>query len=155
VEVGVTNASPILTANATGATFQWLDCDNNFAVIAGETNQVFAPTVNGNYAVEVTQNNCTDTSTCEVVNNVDITEYVFDSGMTVYPNPTSGELSIDLGATFGEVTLIIRNQLGQEILRKSFEGSNLLKHTLTGEAGIYYFEVRFGDKNVMLRVVKD
>ena len=67
VDNGITNSSPALMANATGAAYQWLDCDNNYSLIAGETNQSFTATANGSYAVEVTQNNCRDTSNCELV----------------------------------------------------------------------------------------
>ena len=56
-----------LTAEQNGAIYQWLDCDNNYAVISGETNQVFTATASGNYAVEITTQGCVpviDTSTC-------------------------------------------------------------------------------------------
>ncbi|MBL4669944.1 MAG: HYR domain-containing protein, partial [Flavobacteriales bacterium] len=38
IDVTVTDASPILTANATGATYQWIDCDNGNAIIPTATN---------------------------------------------------------------------------------------------------------------------
>ena len=57
-----------LTAEQSGATFQWLDCDDNYAVINGETNQSYTATTTGNYAVQITQQDCfgvmIDTSTC-------------------------------------------------------------------------------------------
>ena len=56
-----------LTADQTGATYQWLDCDNNYAIINGETNQSYNPAGTGNYAVEVNMNGCVDTSACFLV----------------------------------------------------------------------------------------
>lgn len=50
-----------ITAMESGATFQWLNCDNNFSIIAGETDSGFSANQNGNYAVEITKNNCVDT----------------------------------------------------------------------------------------------
>ena len=97
VDVSVTNASPTLSATVSGPSYQWLDCDDNYAVIPGETNQDFTATANGNYAVAITQNNCTDTSACQTVNNVGIytnTMNVFK----IYPNPTNGQLTIELSA---------------------------------------------------------
>jgi len=58
-----------LAANASGATFQWLDCNNGFSPIAGETSQTFNSIGNGSYAVEVTQNGCVDTSACYAKNS--------------------------------------------------------------------------------------
>jgi hypothetical protein len=63
-----------LTADQTGATYQWLDCDNNFAIINGETNQSYTPAVTGNYAVEVNMNGCVDTSACFLVDYTGIEE---------------------------------------------------------------------------------
>ena len=63
-------SSSTLTALAPNATYQWLDCNNNNTPIAGETNQNFSPTSNGNYAVEVTQNGCTAISNCYQINNL-------------------------------------------------------------------------------------
>ena len=94
VDNGITNSSPTLTANATSGTYQWLDCDNNYSPIAGETNQSFTATSSGNYAVEVTQNNCTDTSDCELVTLVGLQE-TKKSELRLLPNPTSGILTIE------------------------------------------------------------
>jgi len=41
-----------LTAIATSAIYQWINCDTQMA-IPGETNQVFVASVIGNYAVSV------------------------------------------------------------------------------------------------------
>ena len=41
-----------------GTTYQWVDCNNNFAVISGENNSIFSTQNSGDYAVEVTINDC-------------------------------------------------------------------------------------------------
>lgn len=46
------------------ATFQWVDCGNNNAPIAGETSSGFSPTVTGSYGLFVTQDGCTEFSGC-------------------------------------------------------------------------------------------
>jgi hypothetical protein len=53
LDLSVTATSTTLSANATGVTYQWIDCDTNTA-IPGAINQVFEPTESGNYAVEIT-----------------------------------------------------------------------------------------------------
>ncbi|NRA10384.1 MAG: LamG domain-containing protein [Crocinitomicaceae bacterium] len=63
----VTQAGALLTADQAGATYQWLDCDNSYAVIPGEIIQTYTPAVTGNYAVEVSMNGCVDTSACYLV----------------------------------------------------------------------------------------
>ena len=63
-------SSSTLTALATNATYQWIDCNNNNSPISGEINQTFSPISNGNYAVLITQNGCTASSNCYQFNNL-------------------------------------------------------------------------------------
>ena len=64
----VTVTGATIQANEAGAVYQWLDCDNNLAPIAGETNQAFTATaITGNYAVEINVQGCVATSTCELI----------------------------------------------------------------------------------------
>ncbi len=85
---------PMLTANQTGANYQWVDCDNGNSPIAGATNQSYAAIANGNYAVEITVGSCTATSACENVSTVGIKDIQANS-LKVYPNPTYGQLTIN------------------------------------------------------------
>ncbi|PHR44651.1 MAG: secretion protein, partial [Fluviicola sp.] len=104
VDISVSNTSLTLTANETGASYQWLDCDNNYAAIPGETNQEFTATANGSYAVELTVNNCTDTSTCQIISDVSINEETKGS-IVVYPNPTNGLIQIESASSIIEVKI--------------------------------------------------
>lgn len=64
----VTQNNATLQANAIGATYQWLDCDNSYSPVTGAVSQYFTPSATtGNYAVVVTQNGCSDTSSCYLV----------------------------------------------------------------------------------------
>jgi hypothetical protein len=94
IDISTTLSGITLSSNQSGATYQWLDCNNNYAPIAGETNQSFTTITSGNYAVEVTQNNCTDTSDCESVTIVGLQE-TKKSELLLYPNPTTGILTIE------------------------------------------------------------
>lgn len=82
-----------LTATS-GDSYEWLDCSNAFAVIPNETNQVFmAP--NGNYAVKVTTNGCSDTSACVLVENSTVATIQNElARIVIYPNPASNEVIV-------------------------------------------------------------
>ena len=67
VDASVSLAGTTITATQAGATYQWVDCDNGNAPIAGATNQSYTAVVTGNYAVEVTYAGCTNTSSCSLV----------------------------------------------------------------------------------------
>ncbi len=66
VNTNVTQAGSNLTASASGATYQWLDC-NGYTLVGGQTSQSYTASTSGSYAVRVTQNGCTDTSNCFAV----------------------------------------------------------------------------------------
>lgn len=93
VDTGISRNGAMLTANATNAQYQWLDCDSNYSPIPNATNKSFQPTKNGTYAIEVTENDCTDTSKCIIVNNVGQIE-LRNLDITVFPNPVSNFLKI-------------------------------------------------------------
>ncbi len=154
-DVSVTNSSPTLTANAIGATYQWLDCDNNFTEINNANNQTFLASSNGNYAVEVTQNGCVDTSLCINVSNAQILENTFGNHLMVFPNPTKEDVNIELGNHYNEVVVIVRNALGQEVMRTSFNKTNAFKLNIPGETGLYILELHAPEHKALLRVFKN
>lgn len=95
-DVTTTQNGVNLSANATGATYQWIDCDNNKIPINGETNQNFTATINGSYAVIVTENGCADTSNCIFVNSVSVNNVEGEELIKIYPNPTTGKVYLEL-----------------------------------------------------------
>ena len=77
-----------------GTTYQWLDCDNNNALIAGATNQSFTPLQSGNYAVQLTTNGCQSVSSCYNIQVLSVANYNALSEVVLYPNPTTGFLHL-------------------------------------------------------------
>lgn len=81
------------TAAASGAQYQWLNCGTGYTPVAGATNQTFSPAADGAYAVAVTVNNCTDTSSCVVYSTVGLEETA-KTAISCSPNPVSDVLKI-------------------------------------------------------------
>ena len=69
----VTQNGATLTATQTGATYQWIDCDDESNIV-GEINQAFTPAVTGSYAVIVTIGDCFKKSDCFLVDFTGIGE---------------------------------------------------------------------------------
>lgn len=101
-----------ITANQAGATYRWLDCDNGNSVIPGETDQSFTGG-NGNYAVEITNGNCVDTSACTMIITVGI-DQAMNSNISIYPNPTQDIINIK--GLSGAFTVEILNTVGEVVL---------------------------------------
>ncbi len=130
-----------LTADASGVSYQWVDCDNNFAVISGATGQTFTPTVNGNYAVIVSENGCSDTSICYAIAEVGLEENgVFRA--EIYPNPTNDVLTVELEQGIGIVDFRMISAEGKLVRRTVLEESHTTLNVAGIEPGIYTVQLR-------------
>jgi hypothetical protein len=155
VNTSITLEEDVLTATAEGAEYQWLDCNNEYSIIDGETDRTFAPSETGNYAVEVIQNDCRDISECMEVVITGILANEFENNIQLYPNPSNGEFYIDLGSEYKEVNVVIYDQAGKQVRTEKFDNQQRIKMFLSELAGIYCIELTTdsGEK-AMLKVVK-
>lgn len=95
VDASTNVAGNTITANAgSPATYVWVDCNNSNTPISGETGQSYTATATGNYAVEVTENGCTVTSSCE---NIVITgiNQLDNNSVNIYPNPANDFIIVE------------------------------------------------------------
>ena len=143
-----------ISANNTSATYQWLDCNNNYALIPAATSQSFTATANGNYAVELTENGCVDTSACVAISNVSLADNNFGNGLIISPNPTSGAYSINLGATFDHAQISVTDVLGKLLDSYSFVRSQILNLSMEHPAGVYFISIQTDNKKAVIRLVK-
>lgn len=129
-----------IESNQPGATYRWLECDNNYAVIPGETGQSFTATTNGQYAVEVTYQGCTDTSFCRTINHVGFDKTNEPILLNVFPNPTNGIVNISSSSN-SLLSFSLYNSLGQIVLKKENVNPDNNQFQIEGEAGVYTLEV--------------
>ncbi len=80
--------------NASNPTYQWLDCSTQ-QIVPGATSQIFMPPANGQYAVIVSDINCTDTSACFAINNIKVNVNLLAQSIKLFPNPTTGLLQLE------------------------------------------------------------
>ncbi len=125
-----------------GGELQWLDCDNDFAPVAGATGSTFAPPDSRAYALEVTADGCVDTSDCQSLVPVGVNETAFEGKLSLFPNPTTGRITVGLGKTYGEVRTILRNSSGQSLAETRFERIEQFDLQVEGPAGVYTLEIR-------------
>ena len=145
----------VLSANLSGAAYQWLDCDNGFSLINGETNQSFTATTNGNYAVKVTKNGCSSNSDCISISNIGVIENTFRQEIVVFPNPTAGDLTIDLGEIHSTILTKTLSLNGQLINENSFNNTQMLDLNIDLAPGYYYIEIRDNeDKKAIIKILK-
>ncbi|MGZ3865583.1 MAG: choice-of-anchor J domain-containing protein [Bacteroidia bacterium] len=152
VDTSVTTGITTLTANATSATYQWLDCGNSLAPIATATNAAYNPPVNGVYAVKVTQSGCVDTSSCHAITHVGIDQINAGGSFNLFPNPTSGNFTVET-AVAGDV--IIYNAINEVVYSGKLQpGKNAIDMT-NQKTGIYFVKYTNGKFYHTARMIKE
>ncbi|MNJ90773.1 hypothetical protein D3C87_84100 [compost metagenome] len=137
------------TAAATGAQYQWLNCGTGYTPVAGATNQTFLPTEDGAYAVAVTVNNCTDTSSCVVYSTVGLEE-TSKSIISCAPNPVTDILKIYSEEAIRSVE--VRDLAGKQYLISLLNSELSMSHFAPG---VYLVRLTTeSGKTNTLRVVK-
>ena len=138
VDTAVVRNYLTLTAQATNATYQWIDCDNG--IMTNETSADFTATQNGDYQVEVTQNGCADTSACFSITNVGIQQAQL-LGVNVYPNPTSDVLHIDKGSNVS-LEITVTNSAGSIVYNSSTKDQITTINLAKMASGVYMVTLR-------------
>jgi hypothetical protein len=154
-DITTSTSGVTVSANNPGATYQWLDCDNSYAIISGETNQSYTATSNGNYAVELTENGCVDTTSCVGITTVGIIENNFGNELTVYPNPTNGAFSIDLGYNHNSILVKMTDLNGNLIKSKEYNNTNLLNLRIDEPNGVYLLIIESAKNKAIIKLIKE
>ena len=119
VDNSVSQTGPQLTALATGATYQWFNCTTN-QPIPGATQAVFTATEDGSYRVLVTQNGCSEFSSCLIVNTLSVNMPEINFSIQAYPNPAQHTIDVKITpAPLGTIQLSVWNVLGQQLSRQT------------------------------------
>ncbi len=77
---------------------------------------------------------------CNNFCTVGVNEYQL-SNLSLYPNPTKGNISIDLGEIKTNLTVTLTNSIGQVILTQQFESTDIIKINIDALAGVYFLEL--------------
>lgn len=127
-----------IIANESNATYQWLDCKNSHSIVNGATNQIFTNTPNSAFAVIISNNYCSDTSSCSDFFLTDIAKDNPENGFYIYPNPNSGTFTI---VSDQDTDISITNILGKELLNKHITKGSQSVNLPDPASGIYFLKI--------------
>jgi ELWxxDGT repeat protein len=137
-----------------GGQYQWVNCLQGDVPVSGAVYQSFTPLSPGTYAVIINDKGCVDTSDCYAVMANDLPENESRSGITLYPNPTTGNFTIDLGKVYSEALITLTSSDGQIIRRERAKNSREIEMEMDEPAGIYLVKVLVEGRDTIFRVVK-
>jgi hypothetical protein len=128
-----------LTTLALGTRYFWYDCETEGAV-AQTTQPFYTPEQSGSYYVIAMEGECSYTSECVDFLEVSTTEPKRDN-LTIFPNPTSGLISIKSEAKIKEVSILSFS--GREILLAINNPKNIDLSELAN--GVYFLKLKQSD----------
>lgn len=122
VEINMVGSDTLKAINTdSGTTYQWVNCDNNYAFVPGATDSIFHAIDTGSYACIITNSVCTDTSGCAYIQQLGGFNGIDENGnivsYTIAPNPSTGVFHVY--SNQNSLTIEIYNSLGEMILSKS------------------------------------
>jgi hypothetical protein len=152
VNTNVTLSGTTLTASASGATYQWINCAGN-ANITGETAKSFIAQQTGSYAVKVTENGCASVSSCVDVLIVAVKDNLNDA-VLVYPNPASDKLVIDLPVISSDVLFTLTDMAGRIAWKADYDYvKSITIDTKEFNAGVYLLRINSTEYKTTIKVL--
>jgi len=150
--IGVTQDLPTLTSQQNNASsYQWIDC-SNITAIAGATNQSYTATSSGSYAVVINTGACSDTSQCVDVTILEIDKSGLQSSIMIFPNPTSGLITI-LQNNSTETEIEIHNIIGRLIYKTRIAKQQATVDLSKEAKGVYFVKTTDHNRNVTNRKI--
>jgi hypothetical protein len=76
--------------------------------------------------------------------------------ISLYPNPSKGNFTIDLGKEYQNVTVEISNILGQQISSEKYASAKTIEKEITGNSGIYFVRISTakGESNTLRMIIQ-
>ena len=132
-----------LTANQSGATYQWYECPNT--LLNGQTNQSFTPTNGHYYKVVITKGGCTVTSDCITVISLKLFIEGYYNVITNKMIPVKANQGIGNSTTYvDDITVELRNTTGvlvsSALSQLQTDGTAMVAYTIS--SGSYYIVVK-------------
>jgi hypothetical protein len=140
----------IISVSQTADTYQWINCDTELP-IQNEESQTFTATASGNYAVDITTNNCTIRSDCENITVVGINSETNVNAIAIYPNPSNGVLVLKSNA---EDYIVVYDIFGKDIASFHLNSDGNFSKTIQLNAGVYFVHSTITNKILRAVVVE-
>jgi hypothetical protein len=158
----VVNATPVATisvvnditlaASPAGMNYQWINCASGTDAPNGSTAN-FTAIANGSYAVIVTSpEGCSDQSDCEIIDAVGL-DQLTTIEMSVQPNPTAGELTVNMPFELTAQVQVFDAQ-GKLVIDNAAVSNGSVLNLSNMTTGVYMVRITAADSVQTFRVVK-
>jgi len=156
VNTDVILSGTTLTSDTVDASYQWLDCNDNYSPITEAVSNSFSPVIDGSFAVQVSQNGCIDTSSCYTVTGITYIENNFGNSLKIYPNPTNGNIKIELSISYIDITIKLESITGQIISVNNYNQVENIDYFIEEKPGLYILDIYSNEGNhAIIKIIKN
>jgi len=151
IDIQVNQVGNTYIANAEGMQkYRWYNADSK--EILSSTNE-FIPSENGNYILSIENFGCYAYSDTIKVHTLGINDNLFNKGIRIYPNPTTGNFKLSFEGLQNRLQISVKNIAGKVIQQVSAENTQLVSLDLDGNKGVYFVEIRSEEQIAVVKVV--
>ncbi|NPA37350.1 MAG: T9SS type A sorting domain-containing protein [Chlorobi bacterium] len=152
INKNVTQIDNLLIADEPNATYQWLNCDRNYEPVEGATEQSFEPLVSGHYSVRITKNGCSGISDCyDIITSIAKQD---NPEIKVFPNPTTGNIKVELDKNYGYIHVTLRDIQGRAIASYHYTNCTDFNIYINNMPGIYLLDIIHENSRTVCKVIK-
>lgn len=153
INTAVIQNGAVMVAQHNSGAYQWLDCDNAMQPVSGAATKTVQFVKNGRFAVEITDNNCKDTSACYTVSGLSVNQVFNMADIHAYPNPFTQGFTLFTAMPTGETVIRITDMAGRVVYLNTVNEFNGMYIGFNGAPGTYFLEVVLKDsvKRMMLQ----
>jgi hypothetical protein len=157
VQVSSRPATPLLLDNGGQLVSDWTGTNQwylNGQVIEGATNFIYDPVVSGVYTVSSVMNNCPSlpSNAIEII-IASLKQVDAFGGVSVYPNPSNGNFTIEMKEFVKDVQLEIFNLIGKVVYSSSMNSSVKEVNVSNLPKGAYFIKLHSEELSTMKKIV--
>lgn len=135
------NHNTLMASNTnSGASFQWMECSPTPKPISGETKSSFTIQNNGSYALEVTENNCIDTSKCQSIAFNGMAKFDQDP-INLFYNMASKMIEIRCQYEWGNCLISMYDLAGRNIFQEKISLNQTTEIPIDAPTGQYVLTI--------------
>lgn len=155
VDASVIQDGMTLTAINANAIYQWVDCNHGNMPIPNETQNSFTSSAEGNFAVMVTENNCTMMSECYDLRITGMKDEP-PVGIRIFPNPVVHSLQIQINNIEENIRLELLSLNGLILADEHFYDSPIILFPMEKwRSGVYILRVTTKEKISLHTLLKN
>ena len=126
----------------------------NYSWSNGGTTSNITNVAAGSYTVTVTdKNGCQQTAVVVVNQSTGVIALNEEISFSVYPNPATNEVVVEMNKTTDNLTLSLKDILGQTIIARNVTNTKTMLNLSLLSRGVYIIEVQKGDKKAVKELI--